>query len=128
MAVGLEVAVPDLLPAVRAPLVHPRLRRVRQPPARAHPVQVLALVGPLVARAVVEARVGGREAVGPVLRVGGEVGVPDEVGPGDGAGDGVGGFAGWEVVGQFGCFSRGGGGMDGNCLGCGFGGRWIGLG
>ena len=127
MAVRREVALPNLLPAVAAPLVHPRLRRVRQLPARAHPVQVLALVGPLVARAVLEARVGGREAVGPVLRVGREVGVPDEVGPGDGAGDGVGRFAGWEVLVSLVClFWRGRG--DGGCLGCGSGGRWIGLG
>lgn len=76
MSITREIPVPNLLPAVVAPLVHPPLRRVGELAPRADPVQVLAFVGPLVARAVVETVVGGREAVGPVLRVVGEVGIP----------------------------------------------------
>lgn len=94
MAIALEIAVPDLLPAVVTLLVDPVLRRVGEPAAAAHPVEVLALVGPLVAGAMVEAGVGGCEAVGPVLGVGRERGVPGQVGAGDGAGDGVCGFTG----------------------------------
>ncbi len=46
---------------------------------------------------MVEAVVGGREAVGPVLGVVGEVGVPGQRGPSDGAGDGGGGLPGLVV-------------------------------
>ena len=65
-----------LLPAVIAGLGDPGLGRVGEGPGRAGPVEVFALVGPLVAGAVVETVVGGREAVGPILRVGGEAGGP----------------------------------------------------
>ena len=73
MPVRAEIPLPDLLPAVVARLVDPRLGRVGEGPAGAGPVEVFALVGPLVAGAVVQTVVGGGEAVGPVLRVGGEV-------------------------------------------------------
>ena len=71
-----EIPLADLLPAVIARLVDPGLGGVGEGAAGAGPVEVLALVGPLVAGAVVQAAVGGGETVGPVLGVGGEVGGP----------------------------------------------------
>ena len=76
MSVRPEIPLPDLLPAVVARLIDPRLGRVGEGPAGAGPVEVFALVGPLVAGAVVQTVVGGGEAVGPILRVGREGGRP----------------------------------------------------
>ena len=77
MSIRLEIPLPNLLPVIRLLLVHPRLTRVGQRPPGTLPVQVLALVGPLVAGAVLQARVTGDEVVGPLLGVGDEFGVPD---------------------------------------------------
>lgn len=90
MTVRAEVALSDLLPAVVARFVDPGLRRVGEGPAGANPVEVFALVGSLVAGAVVQTVVGGREVVGPGLGRGGEVAGPAQRGAGDARGGGAG--------------------------------------
>lgn len=67
VTVRAKIALPDLLPAVVARLVDPGLRGVGEGPAGADPVEVFALVGSLVAGAMVQTVVGGREVVGPGL-------------------------------------------------------------
>ena len=77
MAVGLEVALADLLAVVGGLLVDPALAGVGERAAGHLPVEVLALAGPLGAGAVLEAGVECDEVVGPLLGGGDEVGVPD---------------------------------------------------
>ena len=62
---------------IRRPLIHPPLTRVRQRAARAHPVQILPLTGPLGAGAVLETGISRGEILGPLFGGGDEVGVPD---------------------------------------------------
>ena len=84
MPIAPEIPLPDLLPMIRLPLIHPRLARIRQGPAGTRPVQVLSLAGSLVAGAMLEAGVSRDQMLRPLLRRGGEVGVPDQVGTRDG--------------------------------------------
>ena len=77
VTISAKVALSNLLPVVRLPLIHPGLTRVRQCPTSALPVQIFALAGSLVAGAVLEASVCGDEMLRPLLRCGGEMRVPN---------------------------------------------------
>ena len=80
MPIASKIPLPDFLPMVRLFLIHPRLARIRQAPTGTRPVQVLSLAGSLGAGTVLEAGVFGDQMLRPLLRRGGEVGVPDQVG------------------------------------------------
>ena len=77
MPIGLEIPLANLLPMIRALLIHPALARVGQRATGTLPVEVLALARSLGAGAVLEAGVLGDEMGGPLVGGGGEVGVPN---------------------------------------------------
>lgn len=120
MPVALEIALPNLLPVIGLALIDPALARIRQRPARARPVQVFPLTGPLGAGAVLEAGVPRGEVVRPFFGGGGEARVPDQVGPVDrgllgGCFAGLGTRDGWSVS-----SGERGARVGDSYLGCGF--------
>ena len=80
MAISLKVALANLLPMIRLILIHPRLARIRQSPAGALPVQILALAWALSTGTMLETGVSGGEILRPLLCLGDEMRVPDQVG------------------------------------------------
>ena len=80
MPITAEIPLPDLLTVVGLLLIHPVLTGIRQSPTSARPVQILTLAGSLSTGAVLEASVSGSKIVRPLLRCGGEVRIPAQVG------------------------------------------------
>ena len=81
---------------IHLPLINPRLTPGRQRAPGARPVEILALIGSLIARTVLQTRVSVGEELRPFFGRGGEVRVPDEVWAVDG-GLLADCFAGWWV-------------------------------
>ena len=79
MPIGLKIPLPDLLSMIHLPLINPRLTPSRQRAPRARPVEILALIGSLRTRTVLQTRVSVGKVVRPFFGRGSEVRVPDEV-------------------------------------------------
>lgn len=80
MAITPKIPFSDLLSMIVLLLVHPSLARIRHAAVRLAPVEVLACVRALVARAVLEALVCGSEMLSVRRSIVGELVVPDEGG------------------------------------------------
>lgn len=80
MAEGCKVTLPNLLAMIILLLIHPTLTCSLETAVRLAPVEILALVGALVAAAVLKTFIGAAEVLSIGSRLFGEVVVPLEIG------------------------------------------------